>query len=205
MRHSPLLMSARMLPRHRGFVLLEAAIALLLLSSTLLGIGLLVADSAREQRSAQFIGQAALLATDLADRMRTNRRALEATVPPGGTVPYVKTGTYTALTANSAITTPTCGGPFVAPAASSNLNTACATAQDIAAYDLAAWQGQVQLTLAGGAGAVVAGTGSQRTIVVAWTEPSASGRGVSDAVCSSRAAFLSAGPGVRCYVLDFRL
>lgn len=188
----------------RGIALIEAMVSMLILSSTLLGVAMLISNGAREQRAAQFMGQASVLASDIAERMRANRRALQLSVPDGTTVPYSLSDTYATLSAGTAITTPSCGGQFIAPGTQQTLANACTTPQDIAAYDLAQWQAQVQFSLAGGAAALVAGPGAQRTIVLAWTEPGLKGAPSSDSTCTSRAAFLEAGAGVRCYVVDFR-
>lgn len=189
----------------RGIALIEAMVSMLILCSTLLGVAMLISNGAREQRAAQVLGQASVLASDIAERMRANRRALQLSVPDGTTAaPYTRTGTYAALSAGSAITTPSCGGQFIAPGTQQTLANACTTPQDIAAYDLAQWQAQAQFSLAGGAAALVAGPGAQRTIVLAWTEPGLKGAPASDSTCTRQAAFLEAGAGVRCYVVDFR-
>lgn len=89
-------------PRCGGFTLVEVLVALLVLSIGLLGLAALQTTSLRFNTSAYYRTQATMLAYDLADRMRANRRAtldneynfdeLAATpdcgaVPDGATVP----------------------------------------------------------------------------------------------------------------------
>ncbi len=58
-------------PRHsRGFTLIEALVALVVLSIGLLGIAALYLDSLRAGRTAIYRTQAVNLAADLADRLR---------------------------------------------------------------------------------------------------------------------------------------
>ena len=57
----------------RGFSLIEALVALVVLSVGLLGIAALYVTSVSSGRTASLRGQAVLLAADLADRIRANR------------------------------------------------------------------------------------------------------------------------------------
>lgn len=66
-------MSCRSSNRVRGFTLIEAMVALLVLSIGLLGIAALYVETLRASRSALFRTQAVNLAADLADRIRANR------------------------------------------------------------------------------------------------------------------------------------
>jgi type IV pilus assembly protein PilV len=59
--------------RSRGFTLVEAMVALLVLSIGLLGIAALFIESLKAMRTSVYRTQAVNLATDLADRMRANR------------------------------------------------------------------------------------------------------------------------------------
>jgi type IV pilus assembly protein PilV len=60
--------------RHdRGFTLVEALVALLVLSVGLLGIAALYVETLRASRMSLYRTQAVNFATDLADRMRANR------------------------------------------------------------------------------------------------------------------------------------
>ena len=57
----------------RGFTLVEALVALLVLSIGLLGIAALYVETLRASRTSLYRTQAVNFATDLADRMRANR------------------------------------------------------------------------------------------------------------------------------------
>ncbi len=59
--------------RARGFTLVEAMVALLVLSIGLLGIAALYVETLQASRSALLRTQAITLAADLADRIRSNR------------------------------------------------------------------------------------------------------------------------------------
>lgn len=62
--------------RERGFTIVEALVALVVLAIGLLGIAALYLDSLRASRTAIYRTQAVNLASDLADRIRANRRAI---------------------------------------------------------------------------------------------------------------------------------
>lgn len=61
--------------RQRGTTLIEVLIALLVLSVGLLGMAGLQMTSLKSNHSAYYRSQASLLAYDIADRMRANRKA----------------------------------------------------------------------------------------------------------------------------------
>jgi type IV pilus assembly protein PilV len=80
--------------RHRGFTLIEALVALVVLSIGLLGVAALQLTALRNNSSASFRTQATYLAYDIADRMRANRdRALAGNYD----VTYANTPTGAAL------------------------------------------------------------------------------------------------------------
>jgi type IV pilus assembly protein PilV len=62
----------------RGFTLIEAMVALLVLSIGLLGVAGLQLTSLRSNTSSSYRSQATFLAYDIADRMRANRQAAMA-------------------------------------------------------------------------------------------------------------------------------
>jgi type IV pilus assembly protein PilV len=80
--------------RDRGFTLIEALVALLVLSIGLLGVAALQLTSLRSNHSSSLRSQATLLAYDIVDRMRANQNAAMAgsydialsATPSGGTV-----------------------------------------------------------------------------------------------------------------------
>ena len=59
--------------RNQGFTLVEALIALLVLSIGLLGVAALQLIALQNNNNAMFRSQATYLAYDIADRMRANR------------------------------------------------------------------------------------------------------------------------------------
>ncbi len=75
--------------RHAGFSIVEALVALVVLSVGMLGIAALYVESLRAGRSAVYHTQAVNLAADMADRIRANRGAgavawrLDAAGTPG--------------------------------------------------------------------------------------------------------------------------
>ena len=62
----------------RGFTLVEALVALVVLSIGLLGIAALYVETLRAGRTSLFRTQAVTLASDIADRMRANREPADA-------------------------------------------------------------------------------------------------------------------------------
>jgi type IV pilus assembly protein PilV len=66
--------SARSLHATRGFTLVEALVALVILSIGLLGVAGLQLTSLRANTSSTYRSQATFLAYDIADRMRANRQ-----------------------------------------------------------------------------------------------------------------------------------
>jgi type IV pilus assembly protein PilV len=69
----------------RGFTLVEVLVALLVLAVGMLATAALLIDSLRGSRHAQERTQAVNLATDIAERMRANRAAVDAYDTAAGT------------------------------------------------------------------------------------------------------------------------
>lgn len=132
--------------RDAGFTLVEALIALVVLAVGLLGIAALYVESLRASRSALYRTQAVVFATDLADRIRANRLACNATA-----CAYEGAGALT-------------------PACEST--TGCTPAQ-LAANDLKRWLDSGASQLPGFTGSVdfTAGTPNEYVIQVQWVEP----------------------------------
>jgi type IV pilus assembly protein PilV len=140
----------------RGFSLVEALVALVVMSIGLLGIAALYVESLRSGTSALMRSQAVALASDMADRIRAN---------PTAGLSYAKavdaTGTITAA----------CNAP-----------TGTCTVDQMAASDIALWTRQVddrsddpdkgQLGLPAGRGIITVSATTPRvyTITVQWTE-----------------------------------
>ena len=137
-------MNARL---QHGVTMVEALVALVVLSLGMLGIATLYLTTLHAARSAITRMQAVNLVTDLADRIRANRTAGIA---------------YTAAAANNACV----GGAIGA--------VSCTPAQ-MAADDLFRWQAQLTSGVLGQAPtslvAFVAGPPATYTITVTWQEP----------------------------------
>ena len=69
-----------------GFTLLEVLIALCVLATGMLGIGVMLLESVRASRSALHRTAAVILAADLGERIRANRVAGDAYALGAGTV-----------------------------------------------------------------------------------------------------------------------
>ena len=127
----------------KGFGLVESLVALIVVSVGMIGIAVLYGQGLSTSRSALYRTQAVNLVSDMADRVRANRR--------GG-------ASYGAAGADSNCDA---GG-----------NTDCTTGQQ-AAHDIWEWQAQVEALLPGGVGTVdhETTTPPTYTINVQWQEP----------------------------------
>lgn len=149
-------MSTRKRARHRpaagrqeGFTLVEVLIALVVLAIGMLGIAALYIEGLRASRTALVRSEAVVLATDLADRIRTN--------PEGGSA-YA-------------------GAAAGAPNANCLPGGGGCTPQELAAHDLRVWLDQLAATLPGGTGTVTFldvsptdGIPAAYDVTVSWTE-----------------------------------
>ncbi len=130
----------------RGFTIVEALVALVILAVGMLGIASLYVTTLRASGSAASRMQAVNLASDLGDRIRANRTAEAA---------------YAGAAAANGTT---CIGA-----------TATCTPAQMAAHDLFVWQAALQAALPGAAGAVTVDAGANPTtyqIRVSWVEAS---------------------------------
>jgi len=148
----------RRMSRESGFSIVEALVALVVLSVGMLGIAALYVESLRAGRTAVYRTQAVNLASDMADRIRANRNA----------------GNAWALAAGDAPTTQNCAD---SGAGSSVSCGAVAMAQD----DQARWLSAIADQLPGSPTAnpqtpfgtiqVNAGAPTQYVVTVNWSEP----------------------------------
>ncbi|CAN5285522.1 type IV pilus modification protein PilV [soil metagenome] len=130
----------------RGFTLIEALVALVVLSIGMLGIAALYVESLSAGRTAIYRTQAVNLAADMADRIRVNP-ATDGTVA----------GAYTGGGANQGCT---------------NGSTDC-TPADLAAHDVFLWRQAIEALLPNGAGTIGYDAGpnpDEYTITISWSE-----------------------------------
>lgn len=102
----------------QGFTLIEALIALLVLSIGMLGIAALYLDSLRAGRSALWRTQAVDSVGDIADRIRSNPLPLSASNAEGGAAYEIAFGATPSVNCN-----PT--GTFTDPKAAARNDVAC--------------------------------------------------------------------------------
>lgn len=120
----PAVVSTLRLRRQRGISIVEALVALLVLSVGMLGIAVMYLESVRANRTALSRTLAVHLVNDMADRIRANRMALGAYDADFGTAP---------------------------PAPAVNCAASDCTAANVAAYDLSQWYQAVVNALPRGA------------------------------------------------------
>ena len=141
-------MKASLHPTHQtGVSLVEALVALVVISIGMLGIAALHVESLRGGRSAILRSQAVLLAADMAEYIRANR---------------LSNGEY----ANGAITSADVDSDCV-PGGSG------CTPTELARHDKATWLLRISTALPGGVGAIVRDQSTNPdtyTISVTWTE-----------------------------------
>lgn len=125
-----------------GASLIEVLVAILLVALGILAMAALQVNSTRVAKTSEFRAMGALLAADLADRMRANRggvfyRATETSAP---TSQYKFETSYPA------------DGDVTVPSAPTTCNTSTAScsATAMAAYDLQTWRRAVAASLPGG-------------------------------------------------------
>jgi type IV pilus assembly protein PilV len=131
-----------------GFTLVEVLIAILVLSIGLLGLAMLQLESLKHNTDAYYRTQATLLAYDIIDRMRANANA-------------ARNGSYVVAGAPAAQTCGDTGG--------------CASAANLASYDLHVWYQKLTEALpADATPSSITMAGNQITVNITWNE-----RGVS--------------------------
>jgi type IV pilus assembly protein PilV len=134
----------------RGFTMIEALVALVVLAIGLLGIAALYLDSLRAGRTAIYRTQAVNIAADLADRIRANRQGVLA---------------YTSAFADTHVADANCDDAAVGCTAAEMAETDLARWKDTLGQQLPGGQGEVQVTAP-----AVAGDPGTYVITVRWTE-----------------------------------
>jgi type IV pilus assembly protein PilV len=191
----------------QGVGLIEVLVAIILLAMALLGAIALQFATAKEQRSSQFVSRSALLANEIAERMRTNRSAIDdATL----STPLYVTSETTYTTGLAATLANASAVDVCTPTAP------CATASAAQTNDIAMWRQSVSSALPQGAAFLTLPTGGNNTltrdIVLAWVEPvvDKDANGVPKLLTAAQsgcpAALQNGLPlGVRCYQQRFVL
>jgi type IV pilus assembly protein PilV len=142
-----------------GFTLIEALIALLVLSIGLLGLAMLQITSLQVNTDAYYRTQASLYAYEIMDRMRANPTATASGSyhVPDATTAVARQGAY-----DSCKTGGTC--------ACNTAGVVCDTG-NLALYDIGKWYEEQQRALPPSATpSTVTSAGNQHTIVIRWTE-----------------------------------
>jgi type IV pilus assembly protein PilV len=157
-------MRHRSIQRSRGFNLIEAMVALVIISVGLLGIAKMQALAMASTGSAKMRSLAALEAASLASALRADRTYWSnITTAPGVTVTFqdgaVKTSTDGALLA-----TPVCESA-----------SACTTASDMVAYNLTNWAKDLATQMPKNTATLTCTAGSATvpvtcTVVLNWAE-----------------------------------
>lgn len=138
---------------HRGAALIEVLVAILVVSLGMLAMAGLLSTATRFGKTSEFRSVAALLANDLADRMRANFGSAAGTV-------------YGQLTPSTLAT----GIPAAVTCADTN---AC-TQAELAAVDVAQWQAALFKALPNGTGYISAnGNYTLYDVWVIWRETDA--------------------------------
>ncbi len=148
--HSPNRIMSTPIKHAKGFTIIEALTAMVILSIGVLGLGLLQLTSMQNTQGGYFRSQAAILAYDVIDSMRAN-------------LPGVTDGDYRITLAQPTPDATNCYG----------LAANCRTGQ-MAASDLSRWRNVLSAHLPGGSGQIATvdiGTTTQVTVTVTWTDP----------------------------------
>lgn len=148
----------RLIGVHRGFSIVEALVALIVLSVGMLGIAALYVESLQAGRSAVYRTHAVNLASDMADRIRANRNA------------GIQGNAYVLAAGDN---------PAVQGCADTGGGSSACDQVTLAEDDLARWLAAIRDTLPGNGNGTPSGTvavdpataPTQYTITVTWSEP----------------------------------
>lgn len=149
--YTPRMRNHRTAFRDSGFTLVEALVALVVLSIGMLGIAALYVDSLRTGRDAVTRSNAVMLASDMADRIRANRQ---------GGANYVKAVTDVGTSNSNCLQGGTSGS---------------CTSAVMAAHDISQWNTALAAALPSGTGSIAfvaatATTAAIYTITVNWID-----------------------------------
>ncbi len=131
-----------------GFTLVEVMVTVAVMSFGLLGLAALQSTGVRGNDNAYARSQAALLASDIVDRMRANRGAAQTT------------GAYDHVLG-------------AAPPNAGDCTVNVCTPAQMASYDVSTWLATLAASLPGGDGSIACGPGNPVcTVVVQWRQGS---------------------------------
>ncbi len=154
-------MQAIEISNQKGFSLIEVLTALILLAIGLLGHMALQMTSLSSNQSSHFRSQAAILANNIADRIRLNPTAVEA-------------GKYDSVDTKAS--------PYQEP----SCNSSGCGANDLAALDLYQWQQDLVAAIPSGVGTIVRAKDISDqavfTITIRWTTEKREGLPASDSI-----------------------
>jgi type IV pilus modification protein PilV len=179
-------------------------VAILLLAMGLLGAVALQFATAKEQRSSQFVARAAMLSNEIAERMRSNRAAIE----------NIATAQY--LTATKYADVKQAVSDSLTVAAACTQANPCLTAAATAANDINVWLQSVNALMPQSAAMLLMPAEGinalSRTIVIAWVEPVVDKDKDGAPIVINQTSgnngcpsSIDAAAGVRCYQLKFVL
>lgn len=170
------------LRRQNGTSMVEVIVTILVVTAGLLGLGSLLLNSVKYQKTAGQRSEAVQSAYDLSERMRANGLGVTANN-------YITNDSYSAMSSGTLPTIPTCA-------------SAKCTAVEIANIDIADWRRNLAMRLVGGAGNIFAGPNRTFDVVVMWRERNNVGDDTYvDPACPAGGA--APGAGVRCFVVRF--
>ena len=135
----------------RGVSLIEVLVSILIVSLGVLALAGLLGVSTKLAKTSEFRATSAMLAADIAERMRANRPGADA----GN---YAITTTEFATSKGAVATCATPGD---------------CTAEEVAAVDVAEWQAMVYNSLPSGTGHVAVGADGLADVWIVWRDPEA--------------------------------
>ena len=148
----------------RGVSLIEVLVSIVIASMGILALAGVNATAVRYTKMSQYRSTAALLASEMGERIRANKAGLQ---PVGGVFPYNLTTDFAGQAAGPAapaLTSVPCSSPNAA-------GDSCSVA-DIAALDLWQWQVQVRNLLPEGSAYISTDIGNSAVdLYVVWRDP----------------------------------
>lgn len=174
----------------RGVSLIEVLVAMLVVSMGVLAVAGLMATASRYGKTSEYRAVATLLASDIVDRIRANKPAINpAWVPPGDVTAYNMTGDYDSWASEP--------GEFAGCA-----NRDICLAAEIVAQDRAEWGRAVFNSLPGGAALVQLSADPMAIptadVWIAWLDPDASSNEATAGANECPPAFQGFNPQPRC-------